>query len=371
VAKNAVLGDDHGGTIRHFPVGSNSAVVVHPAGVETMIGMNSRRVVAVALAATLFACASVLAAQDDLVRAKELYLTAEYDEALAMLNRLGQTSPPEERTEVETYRIFCLLALDKRDEARGAIQKVVTTNPFFKLPEAEASPRIQTTFRDIRRQAMPSIVSQAYETAKAAYQANSPDALEKFDAVIRLLDDADAAAVPNRSDLRTLASGFRELSAAAAAARAAAAPPPAAVAPLTAANPAPNPTTLAPEIPARPPSASPVNAAGAPRPSPSATPAAGVPAAASTIVPPVAISQPLPPWQTLGPLDRTMQFKGSLAVTVDQTGSVKAVSVLQSVHPRYDDVLVKAAFGWKYTPATKNGVPIDYVKVVDVRLVPR
>ena len=47
------------------------------------------------------------------------------------------------------------------------------------------------------------------------------------------------------------------------------------------------------------------------------------------------------------------------------------MSVLQSVHPRYDADLVKAAYAWKYTPATKNGVPIDYVKVVDVGLVPR
>src|SRR5262245_18311097 len=105
-----------------FPVGHNSAVVRSSREDRTMIGMYSRRVAAVALAAALFACAYVHAAQDDLVRAKELYLTAEYDEALAMLNRLGQTSPAGERTEVETYRIFCLLALDKRDEARGAIQ---------------------------------------------------------------------------------------------------------------------------------------------------------------------------------------------------------------------------------------------------------
>ena len=335
-----------------------------------MIAMYSRRVAAVALAAAIFGGAFVRGAQDDLVRAKELYLTAEYDEALAMLNRLGQTSPPEERTAVETYRIFCLLALDKRDEARGAIQKVVTTNPFFKLPENEASPRIQTTFRDIRRQALPSIVTQAYDAAKAAYQANSPDATDKFDAVLRLLDDTDATGVPNRGDLRTLAAGFRELSAAAAAARAAAAPPPAPGAPLTAANPTtPNPTTLAPEIPARPPSASPTNAPA--RPPSTAAPAGSAPTATSTIVPPVALAQPLPPWQPTGPLDKTMQFKGSLAVTVSQTGSVKSVSVLQSVHPRYDADLVKAAYGWKYTPATKNGVPIDYVKVVDVRLVPR
>jgi len=332
-----------------------------------MIGMYSRRVAAVALAAALFACTDVRAAQDDLVRAKELYLTAEYDEALAMLNRLGQTSPAGERTEVETYRIFCLLALDKRDEARGAIQKVVTTNPFFKLPESEASPRIQTTFRDIRRQALPSIVAQAYDAAKVAYQTNSPDAADKFDAVLRLLDDPDAAAVPNRPDLRTLASGFRDLSAAAAAARVAAAPPAPAV-PITATNPLPNPTTLAPEIPSRPPSAASTNASATARPSTAGAPATNAP---TTIVPPVALSQPLPPWQMIGPLDRTMQFKGSLAVTVDPTGSVKSVSVLQSVHPRYDADLVKAAYGWKYTPATKNGVPIDYVKVVDVRLVPR
>lgn len=329
-----------------------------------MIRMYSRRVVAVALVTALFASAYLLAFEDDLVRAKELYLTAEYDEALAMLNRLGQSSPADERTEVETYRIFCLLALDKRDEARGAIQKVVTTNPFFTLPENEASPRIQSTFRDIRRQAMPSIVNQQYAAAKEAFQANSADAIDKFDALLKLLDDADATNVPNRADLRTLSAGFRELSVAAAAARAAAAPPPPApVANAATTTPAaPAPSTLAPEIPVRP-AAAPTNAAAAPAKAPTAS--------ATAIVPAVALSQPLPPWQPTGPLDRTMQFKGSLAVTVDPTGSVRAVSVLQSVHPRYDEALVKAAYGWKYVPATKNGVPIDYVKVVDVRLVPR
>ena len=233
-----------------------------------MIRMYSRRVVAVALVTALFASTYLFAFEDDLVRAKELYLTAEYDEALAMLNRLGQNSPADERTEVETYRIFCLLALDKREEARGAIQKVVTTNPFFKLPENEASPRIQSTFRDIRRQAMPSIVSQQYEAAKTAYQANSADAVDKFDAVLKLLDDADATTIPNRADLRTLSAGFRELSVAAAAARAAAAPPPAAAAPVaattsTTAPATPAPSTLAPEIPVRP-AAAPSNAAAAP-----------------------------------------------------------------------------------------------------------
>jgi hypothetical protein len=66
-----------------------------------MIRMYSRRVVAVALVTALFASAYLLAFEDDLVRAKELYLTAEYDEALAMLNRLGQSSP---RTSARRWR---------------------------------------------------------------------------------------------------------------------------------------------------------------------------------------------------------------------------------------------------------------------------
>ena len=63
------------------------------------------------------------AAADDIARAKELYLTAEYDEALALLNRLDQGGAGDGADrDRELYRVFCLLALDKprRKSARGS-----------------------------------------------------------------------------------------------------------------------------------------------------------------------------------------------------------------------------------------------------------
>ena len=85
-------------------------------------------------------------------------------------------------------------------------------------------------------------------------------------------------------------------------------------------------------------------------------------------MPPIVISQALPPWQPLSAMDRTMQFRGSVEVVIDAEGKVASATLVQSVHPRYDQILLNAARAWRYKPATKNGAPVEYVKVVDIRL---
>src|SRR6187401_1533590 len=55
--------------------------------------------------------------------ARELYATARYDEALALLNsiRTSEATDPAERKTIEQYRSLCLLALGRTQEAETAI----------------------------------------------------------------------------------------------------------------------------------------------------------------------------------------------------------------------------------------------------------
>ena len=53
-------------------------------------------------------------------------------------------------------------------------------------------------------------------------------------------------------------------------------------------------------------------------------------------------------------------------MVIDEHGSVQDVSVRQSVNAAYDSLVVAAARTWKYRPATRNGVPVRFVKSVVV-----
>ena len=76
----------------------------------------------------------VAAGQDSLARAKDLYSSAAYDEALAMLDGLqagssaGASASAAEDSgriaaEVWLYQAFCLLALGRTDEAKKVIER--------------------------------------------------------------------------------------------------------------------------------------------------------------------------------------------------------------------------------------------------------
>ena len=67
-----------------------------------------------------------IAAQDgnQLAAARDLYASARYDEALAVLNGLGSGLDAPERKSIEQYRSLCLLALGRGTEAEAAIAAV-------------------------------------------------------------------------------------------------------------------------------------------------------------------------------------------------------------------------------------------------------
>jgi TonB family protein len=321
-----------------------------------------------------------VSAQDALAHAKELYLSASYDEALAVLDGLQTGTARDIATEVAQYRVFCLLALNRSDEARKAIESMVSLDPFYRPSDTQVSPRIRTAIQETRKALLPTIVQRSYAEAKAAFERKDPQAAKLFEGVLALLEDPDMKSLASTADLRTVASGFRDLSTAVATA---ALPPPRPPAP-----PAPEPAaavaepvaapqqpvaapqqTAAPAIATQEPSqVPPVRATGPPAP---------VPAAAQLkadsgvkVVPPVTLSQSLPPWEPPNVNDARLEFKGSVEVTIDEGGNVTNAVLRESVHPVYNARLLQMARTWKYKPATRNGVPISFQKLVEIDLQP-
>jgi TonB family protein len=303
------------------------------------------------LALALLACLALplgAAAQETFARAKELYVLASYDEALVVLNRLHESAPPPESSEIAGYQVFCLLALGRTDEANKAIEALVRTDPLYRPSASTTSPRMRAAFDAVRQTLLPEVVQQRYDSAKAAYDRSEQQAaIAQFDQVLTLLADPGLENVPNTADLRRLATGFRDLS------KAALAPPP---------SPAATPNVPAPETSSTPP------APAAPTVAPAGPRTYGTEDA--DVVPPTAVSRRTPPWQPRNPIERFQQYRGVLEVVVDDMGNVASATVVKSVHPIYDRELVERARTWKFRPATRNGAPVRYRMAIEIRLGP-
>jgi TonB family protein len=256
-----------------------------------------------------------------------------------MLNRLRASDHPvsQSRT-IEQYRAFCLLALGRSADAEQAIEAVVTAEPSYKPSDSDVSPRVRTAFATVRRRMLPALIQQKYAQAKASYDRKDfAAAATGFSQVLVTLADKDVAAdaaQPPLSDLRTLAVGFEEL-----AAKAAAPPPP------------PPPLASAP--------APVVVATAAPQPT---GPARIYTADDANIVLPGVLSQVLP----MFPGKVTIPLNGRIEVVIDEFGGVESAYVAESVTPMYDALALRAARGWRYKPATVNGVPVKFRKLVQI-----
>ena len=114
------------------------------------------------VAAAVLAASTATAQDRDLSAARELYASAAYEDALVALNRLRSTDhPPSQSPIIEQYRAFCLLALGRASDAEQAIEAVVTADPSFHPADSEVSPRIRTTFTEVRRRMLPVIIQHA------------------------------------------------------------------------------------------------------------------------------------------------------------------------------------------------------------------
>jgi tetratricopeptide (TPR) repeat protein len=276
-------------------------------------------------------------AQDSLQQVQTLYASAAYEDALSVLSRLQAVN---RRSEYEQYRVFCLVALGRTEEAERAIASVVTADPSFQPEAGETSPRIREMFRRVRRTLVPEIAQRLYLQGKEALQAKETDvAVSKFESLLTLIDGASkddprlAEEEPMLPELRLLAAGFLD---------------------LTRAIPAAPPIPLVEPLPEPP--ASPVPVAR--------------PSEPLEISSPVPVKQDLPAWVPPDSSSRR-EFKGAIRVFISESGRVTGAELSPRIHPVYDRQLLMAAKSWEYQPALKNGAPIASEKVIEVVLKPR
>jgi TonB family protein len=299
----------------------------------------ARRLIAPFLLAASFAHSALgqVPGRDVVGPARDLYASARYDEALAVLNDLRPADAANavaDRKSIEQYRSLCLLALGRGSEAESAIAAVVTADPAYQPGEVEASPRVRTAFSDVRRRLLPDIASSRYAEAKALFDRKDyATAAQQFRQITALLDDPDMGG--KLPDLRTLVSGFLDLSVAA--------------------------STPAPEAP------KPVAAAPAPQPTvPQPDPNRIYTMMDKDVTAPVVVRQEMPrltPAMKLQARDR-----GIIEIVIDEQGRVTNATVRESVHPMFDAQLITAARDWHYQPATSAGKPVRYRKMIQINV---
>src|SRR5215470_2277671 len=141
------------------------------------------------------------AAQDSIAAARDLYASAAYEDALAVLNRLPAGRPAEEARTIEQYRAFCLLALGRTGEAERAIETVVAAEPMYR-PSTDLSPRVRAAFSDVRRRVLPTIIQRKYADAKSTYDRKEfAAAAAAFTDVLDAMNDPDAAVAAKQPPL--------------------------------------------------------------------------------------------------------------------------------------------------------------------------
>jgi TonB family protein len=86
----------------------------------------------------------------------------------------------------------------------------------------------------------------------------------------------------------------------------------------------------------------------------------------ANVVPPLAIVQNLPPF----PGDVLIPKVGQIEVVINEAGVVEAAMIKASVTPKYDELALGAARQWRYRPATMNGMPVKYRKIISVTVKP-
>jgi TonB family protein len=266
--------------------------------------------------------ASSSAAQVSEVDYKTLYAAAEYDKALEVVASLDSV-------EAQQYKALCLLALGRQADASTAIEALVNSSPTFIPSSEDAPPRFVELVTKVRQKLLPTIARRVFAEGRDRYtDKKNDDAVKRFSLVLTLLNDPAFSDANTKQDLETLAKGFIDLA---------------------------NATAVPVKVVAAPPE---------PLPPPPVAPSPTV--APVKVVPPVALAQEVPPMPT--DLASRADAKLVLVVLIDETGRVTSATVKESAHPVYDRLVSQATRNWKYTPATRNGIPIPSEQVVTIQV---
>lgn len=278
-------------------------------------------------------------AAGSLAEARRLFGEAAYEPALEQLDGLRTSAKGVLARDVESARALCLLALGRELQAREAMAAVVDLDPLYVFPETEVAPSVVALFSEVRTARLPGVIRERFARAREAFgredYEEAASGFEMIRALLALPEITASSEAGTFEDMRTLAAGFHDLAA----------------------------KLLAPPAPPEP-----APAAPSPRTETggTATPGSEVGSAAEVpIEPPAALDQRIDSWELVRRPGRP-PYKATLSVVIDQSGRVESVRVLES-NDRFADLFVSnAAQQWRYRPATRNGVPVKYTKVVSV-----
>lgn len=63
--------------------------------------------------------------------------------------------------------------------------------------------------------------------------------------------------------------------------------------------------------------------------------------------------------------------RGILEVTIDELGRVVQSTIRMTIHPLFDSQLLAATRDWRYQPATMNGRPVKFRKMIQITVTKR
>jgi len=286
-------------------------------------------------------------AQNGVDAARQLYAAAAFDEALAALTKLGESPDltPADLRQVDEYRMFSLYALGRAADAEAVAETLLRRDPLMSLQSSDASPRLQAAFKGVRTRLLPVLVRERYRAGRAAVEGKDfADAARAFTDAQQLIDEAEKSMVSDSglADLRVLVDGFLVLS-----------------------------TSRRPDAPD---ATDTTQATSALRLEAALPPADSATAEKSfysledvDVVPPAVVSQVVPNVpDAIRP--EVMRAGRPLVITVeiDPAGRVRRASIVVSVNPYYDEMVVSSTSRWRYKPATRSGVPVPYQKVIAI-----
>ena len=139
------------------------------------------------------------------LRVRDLYASAEYDQALSVI---GNSQDPA----AQQYRALCLLALGRQADAEAALERLIASAPEFTLSAEDMPPRFITMFAQQRREIVPGVLRKLFAEAREDYRAKAYDrALPQFKRVLALSSEAEVRDAEGVDDLRLLAESFIDI----------------------------------------------------------------------------------------------------------------------------------------------------------------
>jgi len=304
--------------------------------------MDGRRFLAVSIGCLLtMTAATAQVPADPLADVERLYASAAFEDALAAL---GRVSGQADANQVDEYRALCFLGLNRTRDAEEAVERLVMRRRSSPYDLASHPPKFVTLYRAVKKRTLPTAAMALYSSATASFEGGQfVTASAQFKELLVMLSDPEEAG--RLGDLRVLADGFSKLSEQRL---------------VDVSPPAPQPPR--PPVP-QPPPAGNVLAASFVRSSKAVYGSEDL-----DVIPPVIVDQRMPAWIPPNPILAPRMFHGTLEVIVGEDGAVASRTMLEPAFPSYDWDLLNAAQRWKYRPATRDGRPVKYRKVIAVTI---